>query len=157
MKPIRDPKLALKKKKGSSIRYPIDAKPLSRVEVDQAKATNKLPKKAFIGYKKFRGDHIGRVLIPEGVKRNIATSNHFKKCRASQVKVISISSENGKTKKASAESSKEHENRYGNKVRQQYKPGEIVKCHSWDSSSQACGGGIHFFLTRKEAVEYNWR
>jgi hypothetical protein len=37
-----------------------------------------------------------------------------------------------------------------------YRVGEVVRCDVWNEDRWVeCGGGIHFFLTRKEAELYD--
>jgi hypothetical protein len=94
---------------------------------------------AFEGWKKCQGGVIVRLRIPANAKRGSATN---RKCRAEFVEVLEvigaakgISKQDGKTV---------------------YQPGETVRCDSWcDDRWQECAGGIHFFITRAEAEDYN--
>ena len=98
---------------------------------------------SFIGYKKARG-RIVKLLITEDAERSNTTT---RKCRCSKAKVLSITNK---------ENTKEY-----NKVRSDfdysfiYKVGEIVEVKAFDKNRwEECSTGIHFFMTRDEAVKY---
>ena len=98
---------------------------------------------SFIGYKKARG-RIVKLLITEDAERSNTTT---RKCRCSKAKVLSITNK---------ENTKEYD-----KVRSDfnysfiYKVGEIVEVKDFDENRwEECSTGIHFFLTRDEAVRY---
>jgi hypothetical protein len=94
---------------------------------------------AFEGWKKCRGDVLVRVLIPAKAKRSNATG---RKCRAEFVKVLEVV---GKEKAVSIHDGKT-----------EYVKGKTVKAHAWNEDRfEECAAGIHFFLTRIEAVNYN--
>ena len=102
-------------------------------------------KGSFIGYKKCKDDLIVELEIPEYALRSSATT---RKCRCSKAKVISITdlggSESGKTEAIS--------NRDGSFA---YKLGETVEVPDFDPNRwNECSTGIHFFMTREEAVRY---
>ena len=83
-----------------------------------------------------KGGTLVKMLVPKEAKRSCATT---RKHRAEYVKVLEV---------IGAEEAVV-ENEYGKTV---YRSGEIVRCHEWDDDRwNECGGGIHFFLTRKEA------
>jgi hypothetical protein len=93
---------------------------------------------AFEGWKKCDHNVLVRVLIPAKAKRSNATG---RKCRAEYVKVLEVI---GATEGVST---------YDNKTI--YKKGKTVKATNWDEDRWVeCGGGIHFFITRKEAELY---
>ena len=99
---------------------------------------------AFIGYKKAAGK-IVMLEICADAKRSSATS---RKCRCSKAKVLSITnldgSESGLTEVAS----------YYDK-RLIYRVGETVEIPDFDDNRwNECAAGIHFFITREEAVMY---
>jgi hypothetical protein len=98
---------------------------------------------SFIGYKK-ANERIVKLLITEDAMRSSATS---RKCRCSKAKVLSIESIDGK------ETLEEVNSNYtGNFV---YKIGEIVSVSDFNTDRwNECSTGIHFFITRQEAV--NW-
>jgi uncharacterized protein YjbI with pentapeptide repeats len=92
----------------------------------------------FEGWKKCRLGVIVRVGIFKDAKRSNSTG---RKCRASRVKVFEVI---GASEGVSI---------YSDKI--VYRVGEIVKCDVWNEDRWTeCGGGIHFFITRKEAELY---
>ena len=98
---------------------------------------------SFIGYKK-ADDKIVKLLITEDAKRSSATT---RKCRCSKAKVLSITSIDGKKKFKKVTSDND-----SNFV---YKVGKIVKVKDFDENRwNECSTGIHFFITRDEAVMY---
>ena len=99
---------------------------------------------SFIGYKK-AADKIVMLEICADAKRSSATS---RKCRCSKAKVLSITnldgSESGLTEVRS-DYSKEFV----------YCVGEIAEAPDFDENRwNECAPGIHFFVTREEAVKY---
>ena len=99
---------------------------------------------SFIGYKKASG-YIIELEICADAKRSSATS---RKCRCSKAKVLSITnldgSESGLTQVRS-DYSKEFV----------YRVGEIAEVSDFDDDRwNECAAGIHFFITRDEAVKY---
>ena len=100
-------------------------------------------KGSFIGYKK-ADDKIVELLITEDAKRSSATT---RKCRCSKAKVLSITSLDGKEnfKKVTSDY-------YFDFV---YEVGKIVEVKDFDENRwNECAPGIHFFITRNEAVMY---
>ena len=98
---------------------------------------------SFIGYKKADAK-IVKLLILEDSKRSSATS---RKCRCDKAKVLSIESEDGKEKFTEAESDFDC-----NFI---YRVGEIVKVDNFcEDRWEECAAGIHFFITRQEAISY---
>ena len=101
-------------------------------------------KGAFTGYKKAKR-RIVELLIPETAKRSSATS---RKCRCSEAKVISITNADGTDAGVKAVTS----DRDPGFV---YKVGETVRVEDFDENRWSeCSTGIHFFITRDEAVRY---
>ena len=103
---------------------------------------------SFIGYKKAKnagGEFvIVKLQITEDAKRSSATS---RKCRCSKAKVLSITSIDGEVEYDSASS--EYDLNFV------YKVGEIVEVTNFNEDRWIeCGTGIHFFITRDEAVQY---
>lgn len=99
---------------------------------------------SFIGYKKVRG-HIVKLEILSDAKRSSATT---RKCRCSAAKVLSITTLDGRDDGTQFISS----GRDSNFV---YRVGEIVRVDDFDENRwNECSTGIHFFITRDEAVEY---
>ena len=98
---------------------------------------------SFIGYKK-ANDKIVKLLITKDSLRSSATS---RKCRCSKAKVLSITNiEN--TGEFEMVQSDYDENFI-------YKVGEIVEVKDFDKNRwNECSSGIHFFITREEAVNY---
>ena len=101
-------------------------------------------KGSFIAYKKCRYDLIVELLIPEDAKRSSATS---RKCRASKARVIDITNiENTETFK---EAISTHDRNFV------YKVGETIEVEDFDMDRwDECSSGVHFFITRQEAVDY---
>ena len=98
---------------------------------------------SFIGYKK-ADNKIVKLLITEDAKRSSATS---RKCRCSKAKVLSITSLDGKE-----EYTKVASNRDPDFV---YEVDKIVEVKDFDENRwKECAPGIHFFITRDEAVMY---
>lgn len=99
---------------------------------------------SFIGYKKASGK-IVKLLIPEDAKRSSATS---RKCRCSKATVLSITNLDGsETDEKSVKSDK------GNGFI--YRVGKAVEIKDFDENRwNECSTGIHFFITREEAVQY---
>lgn len=100
---------------------------------------------SFIGYKKASG-YIIELEICADAKRSSATS---RKCRCSKAKVLSIThldgSDSGLTEVRS-DYSKEFV----------YCVGEIAEAPDFDENRwNECTAGIHFFITRGEAVKYS--
>ena len=98
---------------------------------------------SFIGYKK-ADNKIVKLLITEDAKRSSGTS---RKCRCSKAKVLSITNIENVVKynKVTSDYDKSFV----------YKVGEIVEVKDFDEDRwNECSTGIHFFLTRDEAVNY---
>lgn len=99
---------------------------------------------SFIGYKKASG-YIVELEICANAKRSSATS---RKCRCSKAKVLSITysdgSDSGLTE-ITSDFNKEFV----------YRVGEIAEAPDFDENRwNECTAGIHFFITRGEAVKY---
>ena len=101
-------------------------------------------KGAFIGYKKANG-FIVELEILSTAKRSSATS---RKCRCSEAKVLSITNIDGSDALITSIVS-------GFDSSFVYKIGEIVSVSNFDDNRwNECAPGIHFFITRQEAVNY---
>ena len=99
---------------------------------------------SFIGYKKASGK-IVKLLIPEDAKRSSATS---RKCRCSKATVLSITNIDGSETDENAVKSDRCEDFC-------YEVGKEVKVDDFDENRwNDCSTGIHFFITREEAVQY---
>ena len=99
---------------------------------------------SFIGWKKV-GKFIIKLKILESAKRSNATG---RKCRCNKAKVISITNLDGSNCKL-------------NKAKSSYDPsfiytvGEYVEVKNFDDNRwNECAPGIHFFITREDAVMY---
>ena len=94
---------------------------------------------SFEGWKKCSGNVIVKLLIPEKAKRSHGSE---RKCRASEVVVLDIL---GADVAYSG----------GGYKRAEYRKGETVTPDEWDEDRwNVCSHGIHFFLTKIEAIEY---
>ena len=94
---------------------------------------------SFIAFKKCQGK-IVKLLIPEDAKRSSATTY---KCRASKAKCLEI--EDGLT-----EISSNHDASFI------YRVGETVEVPDFDENRwNECSTGIHFFINREMAKQYN--
>ena len=104
---------------------------------------------SFIGFKKtydanLTKCYIIKLEIPSDAMRCSATS---RKCRCSKAKVISITNIDGTEANVNAAYS-------GYDRKFEYRVGEIVKVDNFDTDRwHECTPGIHFFITRKEAVD----
>ena len=104
-------------------------------------------KGSFIGDKKTRGDYIVELEIPEDALRSSAT---MRKCRCSKAKVLSITKLDGSSTDVEVVHSK-YDSEFS------YKVGDIVEVSDFDTNRwHECAPGIHFFMTRDEAVEYEF-
>ena len=102
-------------------------------------------KDSFIGYKKCRDDLIVELEIPEDALRSSAAT---RKCRWSKAKVLSITNLYGSETNVEYAVSK-HDSEF------LYKLGEVVSVDNFDTNRwNECSTGIHFFMTREEAVYY---
>ena len=100
---------------------------------------------AFIAWKKCRNNTIVKLEVTENAKRSSAFS---RKCRCSEARVLAIEYADGKPYE-------------GNRINSQYDDdfwyvvGETVKVDDFDDDRRnECAHGIHFFITRQEAVEW---
>lgn len=101
-------------------------------------------KGSFIAFKK-AGFYIIELFIPSNAKRCSATS---RKCRCSKAKVISITTLSGNKTNIT----EVHSTYDPNFI---YKLGEYVEVKNFDDNRwNECSTGIHFFITRQEAVNY---
>ena len=102
-------------------------------------------KGSFIGFKKCQNNMIVKLEITEDALRCSATG---RKCRCSKAKVLSITNLDGIESNIEFVSSKRDPYFI-------YKIGEIVEVKDFDTNRwNACSTGIHFFITRQEAVDY---
>ena len=102
-------------------------------------------KGSFIAFKKVKDNYIVELLIPEDARRCSATS---KKCRCDKAKALSITKIDGTSDGVDTVYSIYDETFA-------YKIGETVEVKNFDDNRwNECSTGIHFFLTRQEAVKY---
>ena len=105
--------------------------------------TRILPEGDLIGWKQCANGILVKLLVPAKAKRSHAWG---RKCRAEYVKVLAVE----KDGKAVKEGKSQHDQ--GKTV---YRKGKIVKPDSWcDDYTQECAAGIHFFITKEEAIAY---
>lgn len=100
---------------------------------------------SFIGWKKACGDYIVKLRITEDALRSSATT---RKCRCSKAEVLEIQMLDGQKANVNVCYSK-YDGAFA------YKVGEIVEVKDFDEDRwNECSKGIHFFITRDEAVRY---
>lgn len=100
---------------------------------------------SFIGFKKCRSDLIVKLEIPADALRCSAAG---RKCRCSKAKVLSITNVDGSDVDTDTVASKYDKSFI-------YKIGETVEVPNFDTNRwNECSAGIHFFITRQEAVDY---
>lgn len=99
---------------------------------------------SFIGWKKV-GNYIIKLKIPDNAKRSNATG---RKCRCSEAEILEIQNLDG----TKSDIDRIHNDSY---CGADYIVGEIVTPDSFDDDRwDECSNGIHFFITRQEAVDY---
>src|SRR5574344_1747668 len=99
---------------------------------------------SFIGFKKAAGG-IVKLRVTESAKRYSATS---RKCRCSEAEVLEIQNMDGTRSERTSVCSKYDRNFI-------YSVGEIVSVPDFDDDRwNECARGIHFFMSRQEAVNY---
>ena len=100
---------------------------------------------SFIGFKKCRDGKIVKLEIPVDALRCSATGQ---KCRCSKAKVLSITNIDGTDANVGMAISKYDRNFI-------YKVGETIEVPNFNTDRwNECSTGIHFFITRQEAVDY---
>ena len=105
---------------------------------------------SFIGWKKCidirNKEYIVKLEIPADAKRSSATTN---KCRCDKAKVLLIQHINGAVSRIN-EVYSWYDNHFA------YKIGEMVYSDSFDDDFWVeCSNGIHFFMKRKDAVDFS--
>src|SRR5574344_1332624 len=99
---------------------------------------------SFIGFKKAVGG-IVKLRVTESAKRSSATTH---KCRCSEAEVLEIQNMDGTKSERTSVSSKYDRNFI-------YSVGKIVSVPDFnDDRWDGCASGIHFFMSRQEAVNY---
>ena len=100
---------------------------------------------SFIGFKKCQDGKIVKLKIPADALRCSATG---RKCRCSKAKVLSITNIDGTDANVGMAISKYDRNFI-------YKVGETIEVPNFNTDRwNECSTGIHFFITRQEAVDY---
>ena len=118
---------------------------LSGADLSRANAPLSCPDTgSFVGWKKAHGV-IVKIRITEDAKRSSATG---RKCRCSKAEVLSIENMNGSPfGDIQVESDQD--------AKFIYRVGETVEVPDFDECRwNECSTGIHFFITRQEAVDY---
>jgi hypothetical protein len=101
---------------------------------------------SFIAWKKLENNCIAKLEIPARAKRTCNLKN--RKCRSDYVKTLNIMDEKGNKIQSACNGTSE------NKVK--YIVGKITRADSFDDDfREDCSYGIHFFLTKQEAEEWN--
>lgn len=100
---------------------------------------------SFIGWKKCRNNIIVRLEICEDAKRSSA---YGRRCRCSKVKVLALENIDG-TPSDAVEAYSQYNNKFV------YRVGKIINVDDFDEDRRnEHSTGIHFFITRQEAVNY---
>ena len=100
---------------------------------------------SFEAWKKLADNCIAKILIPANAKRTCNLKN--RKCRAEYVKTLAIWDRDGK------KVSEGFNGTYDKKIK--YIVGKITKADEFDGSVfKDCSHGIHFFLTKQEAIDW---
>ena len=130
-----------------------DLRDANHVQLSIAK-TSILPDEGdIIGWKKAWTDNempptpvIVKLLIPADAQRSNATA---RKCRASKARVLDLQDKQGNSLPPDTMAYSGHDTDFT------YKKGETVHVENFDTNRwNECAPGIHFFITRIEAVEY---
>lgn len=142
---------------GADLRYAdlshADLSDANHVQLSIAK-TSILPDEGdIIGWKKAWTDDtmppksvIVKLLIPADAQRSNATG---RKCRASKARVLDLQDKQGNSLPSDTTAYSGHDTDFT------YKKGETIHVEDFDTNRwNECAPGIHFFITRIEAVEY---
>ena len=101
---------------------------------------------SFIGWKRADNNFIVKLEIPEDAKRSSAIGS--RKCRCNKATVLAIENKDG-TSADVTEVCSDYDSDFI------YKVGETVEEKMFDENRfRECSTGIHFFMTREEAVKY---
>ena len=103
-----------------------------------------------IGWKKADADYgkpiIVKLLIPADAQRSNSTG---RKCRASKARILDLQDLDGDSLPPDTTAHSQHDRRFT------YQKGETVHAEDFDTNRwNECAPGIHFFITRREAVEH---
>lgn len=127
-----------------------DLRDANHVKLSIAK-TSILPDEGdIIGWKKAYADRatpvIVKLLIPADAQRSNATG---RKCRASKARVLDLQDKQGNSLPPDTTAYSSHDTDFT------YAKGETVHVEDFDTNRwNECATGIHFFITRAEAVAY---
>ena len=100
---------------------------------------------SFTAWKKAHG-HIVKLLIPEDARRSSATG---RKCRCDKAVVVAIETVSGESAELD-EIASDYDGKFI------YKVGEtVIEPNFCEDRFNECAEGIHFFINRQEAVDYN--
>lgn len=127
-----------------------DLRDANHVKLSIAK-TSILPDEGdIIGWKKAYADRatpvIVKLLIPADAQRSNATG---RKCRASKARVLDLQDKQGNSLPPDTTAYSSHDTDFT------YRKGETVHVEDFDTNRwNECATGIHFFITRAEAVAY---
>ena len=103
-------------------------------------------KKAYVDGTMLPKSVIVKLLIPADAQRSNATG---RKCRASTARVLDLQDKQGNSLPPDTTAYSGHDTDFT------YKKGETVHVEDFDTNRwKECAPGIHFFITRIEAVEY---
>ena len=101
---------------------------------------------SFIAWKKVHENLIVKLEVTETAKRSSAFG---RKCRCSEAKVLDIQNLDGTSADDVTVAYSTHDSNFA------YRVGETVRVDNFDEDRKnECAPGIHFFITRQEAVEY---
>lgn len=100
---------------------------------------------SFVAWKKAADEFIVKLEVTEDAKRSSA---YGRKCRCSEARVLEIENIDGTAAKVE-EVCSQHDETFV------YRVGEVVRVEDFDEDRRnECAAGIHFFITRQEAVDY---
>ena len=103
-------------------------------------------KKAYVDGTMLPKSVIVKLLIPADAQRSNATG---RKCRASKARVLDLQNKQGNSLPPDTTAYSGHDTDFT------YKKGETIHVENFDTNRwKECAPGIHFFITRIEAVEY---
>ena len=131
----------------------VDLRDANHVQLSIAKISILPDEGDIIGWKKAYVDDtmllksvIVKLLIPSDAQRSNATG---RKCRASKARVLDLQDKQGNSLPPDTTAYSGHDTDFT------YKKGETIHVEDFDTNRwKECAPGIHFFITRIEAVEY---
>lgn len=104
---------------------------------------------SFIGFKKAYINTTPVIVKLQITEDSLRSSSTSRKCRCSKAKVLSISYLDGTECPEETIACSQHDNNFV------YKIGEILEIKDFNKDRwKECASGIHFFITREEAVNY---